>query len=590
MKTRWIGFIACLMIFCTTIFSGCGLITLNREKYLNETVASMVDKNSNERVKIKKKELIEAYDTYKYYFTQYYGQSEEEALKSTLDLLVNRKVTVREAKRLFEADLTEKEKTYIWQQTADALENKFKEQLDKILGTSNGATSQGATSAADTRKFDGYTPKADLSAVTGSLEIVRLDVPTKEIDSFQYDIPHDFNNEEDKNLIWTNFFTYVNQSGSSAYKKAFNKYLQALKADEKGLNLTTDTASIFLREIDKLYLQCYENYLISKYDEYFTNYTHKSTVTIDQMLNLYTAMVSASYTQYVTENDSSYETNMQSDSTKIYYYREKEEDTKFFQVAHILFKFDDTTKQSAEYKELINKKNNGGFKTEDEYHEALSLLASKIKPIIRQKNDKGEYVVDSTAAEVSPYDLAADIKREVELASSEENRFTLFNDFIYRYNDDPGMINAQNSYTIGVNKSQAEEGEEFKVYSNYVAEFTDMAVELYKQGEVGAVSTPVITENGIHVLFYVGELENAFQGIDEDFSLTNDETNEEGLTPIEVLHSTYVNRFLGKTYFDVIYDTLMTDKFAVFQNLNIAELKAQYNITYYGSAYADLIK
>ncbi len=597
MKTRWIGIFLCLMVFCTSLLSGCSLITLNREKYLNETVITMVDKESSERVEIKKKELIEAYDSYKYYFMQYYGAKDEaEAMDRTLELLVNRRVTVREAERLFKKDLTEKEKTYIWQQTADALESNFKAQLDKILGTSNGATSQGSTSAADTRKFDGYSPKASLSGVTGTLEIVRNDVPTKAINRFEYTTPRDYENEDgkDRELIWINFFTNVNQSGSSTYKKAFNKYLQALKADEKGLNLSTDTESIFLREIDELYKQCYENYMISKYDEYFTNYTHKSTVTIDQMLNLYTAMVSASYTQYVTENDAKYEENMQSDSTKIYYYREDKDkpagtDTRFFQVAHILFKFDDIIKQSDEYKEIITKKNNGGYKTEDEYQEALSLLASKIKPVIRtQKN--GEYKVDTTAAPVDPFKLAADIKKDVDLASSEDNKFALFNDFIYRYNDDPGMINAQNCYTIGVNKSQAEEGEEFKVYSNYVTEFTDMAVELYKQGEVGAVSTPVITENGIHVLFYVGELQNAFTGIKEDFSLTNDGKNEDGLTPIEVLNSTYVNRFTGKTYFDVIYDTLMTDKFALFQNLNMKELQDQYKITYHGSAYADLIK
>ena len=590
MKTRWLGLMLCAMIFCTSIFSGCGLITLNREKYLNETVASLVVKESKEKVKIKKWELIEAYEAYRNYFTQYYGQSEEEALKSTLDLLVSRRVTVREAEKLFKADLTEKEKTYIWQQTVDTLESKFNSQVDKILGTNNGATSQGTTSTSDTRKFEGYTPKAELSAVTGELEIIRSDIPTKQIDAFKYDTPHDFENENgiDRQLIWTNFFTFVNQSGSNVYKKAFNKYLQALKADEKGLNLSTDTSSIFLREIDKIYTQCYENFMILKYDEYFTNYTHKSTISIQEMLNLYTAMVSASYTQYYTENAASYESDMQSDSTKIYYYREKDTDTKFFQVAHILFKFDDATKQSQEYKDIISK--SGGYKTEEEYHEALSLLASKIKPKIREKNEKGEYVIDSTAQDVSPYDLAQDIKNEVDLAGSEDNKFALFNDFIYRYNDDPGMINAQNSYTIGVNKSQAEKGEEFKVYSNYVSEFTDMAVELYKQAEVGAVSTPIITENGIHVLFYVGELKNAFQGIDEDFSLTNDETNAEGFTPIEVLHSTYVNRFSGKTYFDVLYDTLMTDNFAVFQNLNIAELKAQYNITYHGSAYADLLK
>ena len=166
-----------------------------------------------------------------------------------------------------------------------------------------------------------------------------------------------------------------------------------------------------------------------------------------------------------------------------------------------------------------------------------------------------------------------------------------FREFIYKYNDDPGMINANNNYTIGVNKAEAEGDEEYKVYSNFVEEFNDAAIALYNggKGNIGDISEPILSENGIHVLFYVGEIENLFKNITENFALSNDITVD-GLSPIEVLNSTRVNIFVDKTYFDVLYDGLVSDRFSSFQALHVNDLRQNYNITHYKSNYDDLLK
>ncbi len=592
-KSKIFGLICAVMMFCVTILSGCSLITLDRERYLNQIVASIADKDSNKTlIEIKKKDLISAYNSFGYYYTQYYSYTAEEALKLTLDTLVDRRITILESEKIYSEGLSEAEKTYLWQETSTSLESNYKSYLDEVLGTS-----KKDDSSSDARKFEGYVKNAFLKHDGDSYEIIKSTTPSKTIENFKYDVARDINKKEDKDLLYTNLLDFVNSPSSDAYTKAFTNYLKALKKSEDGLNLSTDTASIFRREIERIYQVVYENYMIEKYDEYFTNFSDKASVTIKQMLDLYSSMVRSSYTQYNIEYDSAYETNMQSDSTKLYYYKERgkvgEENnfTQFFQVAHVLFKFTDA--QSSQYKLLQERKANGYYTSEEGYNNDLNALISEVKPVVRQKNEQGEYVEvqSSMEEEKTALALARYIKNQVDGLSTSQDKVDAFREFIYKYNDDPGMINAANNYTIGVNKAQAENDDKYKVYSNYVTEFTDTAVELYNDGEgqLGDVSEAVITENGVHVLFYVGEIQNLFPNIDEKFALTNDDISDDGLTPIEKLAATRINPFVDKTYFDMLYDSLVTDNFSVFQNLNMNELKKQFTINYYPDAYKDLL-
>lgn len=591
MKVKVTGILLCVMMFCISIFSGCSLVTLDKNRYLNETVASVVDKeNPNFRIDITKKELISAYNSYGYYYTQYYNYTSEKAIEQTLNLLINRKITITEAEKIYSDGLSEAEKTYLWQETADALESNFKSYLNDVLGITNSSSN----SESEDRVFTPYIPNAKIDGTNGGIEIIKTSTPQKAIDNFEYTIPRDIDTKADKDLIYTNFITFVNTPKSEAYSKAFNNYLKALKDNEDGMGLSTDTMGVFIREIERLYKVNYENFMIEKYDEYFTNYSDVSTISEQQILDMYTSMVRSSYAQYQIENDSAYESNMQSDSTKIYYYKEGAEDTQFFQVAHVLLKFND--EQTNDYKTIQTRKTNGYYTDEASYNQAIEDLCSKIVPIVRYETTPNTFVTDSSKVkedyEKTAYSLANWIKEQVDRESTTQDKINKFREFIYKYNDDPGMINAANNYTIGVNKSEAEDGEEYKVYSSYVQEFTDMAVTLYSNGngQVGDVSTPVVTENGIHVLFYVGMVDNLFKNINSGFSLTYNEKDPiTGLVPIEVLANTKVNIFNNKTYFDVVYDSLVTDNFAVFQNLNMNELRKGYNLNTYPDAYKDLI-
>lgn len=585
-KRRFTGILLCIMMVCMTVFTGCSLITTDRKAYLNAVVATITNKETNQKTNVLKKELITAYNSYGYNYQEYYNMTKEEAINQTLELLINRKITIHAAESIY-TELTEAEKTYLWQQTADALETNFKDFLNKVTGIT-----PGSSDSSDARVNNGYVKRAVLKEVDGKTQIIREDTPSKTIEGFKYDVPHDAATDADKELIYTNYVKFVSDANSEAYSKAYNNYLKQLKSSEEGLDLSTLTKEVYLREIERLYTVNYENYMISKYEEYFTNYSDISTMSVQQILDLYTSMVRSAYTQYVIEEDSAYEENMKSDTSKVNYYLEGQNDTQFFNVAHVLFKF--TDEQAARYKEIQTNKTNGRYPDEASYQSALNSLLSQVKPVVREKNDLGQYVeTDKIASyEQTPTNLLKHFKSALAAASTESQKADIFNEFIYKYNDDPGMINAEKLYSIGVNKSEAEDGQEYKIYSSFVDEFNEAAIDLYQDGHgnVGDISDLVVSENGIHILFYAGKVQNLFQGINENFTLTNDRDPITGLKPIEVLYNARINLFVDKTVFDVIYSDLITDNFAIFQNLNMNELRNQYNIHSNGSAYKDLYK
>ena len=84
------------------------------------------------------------------------------------------------------------------------------------------------------------------------------------------------------------------------------------------------------------------------------------------------------------------------------------------------------------------------------------------------------------------------------------------------------------------------------------------------------------------MLFYAGEVTNLF---DINYS-SSFQLEEEA---IGVLANTRVNILVNETYFDMIYDELVTDNYAVFENLQMNEIKQNYTVNIYPNSYSDLL-
>ena len=579
MKKKFTGILMSFCLLCMGLLAGCSLVETNYGRYYNQVVAVVENKESGERAKITKSDLISGYQSYGYTYEQYYGYSREEAITETLTLLENRKITILTAEEEFGIDmggtgLSTKEKSYLYQQVVDSLDSNLQSYYDDIVGTSEEETSDDIT-------FEGYDKSAKLVETTNSqgetvYAIERTNVEDELLGDFFPTVDRDFNNSDDRALIYENFRDYV-LNANDDYKKAFDNYFSDLRATEYGQNLSTDAPSVFEREIDRLYKVAYENYVVEKYSYSNRNLDSISSITPSQIVDLYTSKVRQSYTQYVLENDSNYDTNVQENLNDVYYFKNGNDDTKFFTVANVLFMF--TDEQQDEYDAIVAKMeaDDGGY-YQVQYQQDLDRLYSQITPVLRVYNESTgvyEEVEDTNGLTVA--NVYNNMVISLDNAKNESVNAVgdTINNFIYTYGEDTGMFNAESNYVIGIDS-------EGNAVSSFVESFNDAAIELYDNGnaEIGDISGLVRSEYGIHVLIYTGACENLFDGITSSFSLSEN--------AIETLYTTRVNLLVDKTYFDVLYDEIYSDNYSYFESTNLNFLRQNYNITEYTGRYSDL--
>lgn len=561
MKKKFTGMLICLLMVCMTLFAGCSLVEVDSDKYYNSVVAEIKDKEGKEVIAtITSEDLINGYQSYGYYYEYYYGMTKEEAVEETIKLLQNRKITLIEAEKKFNVDktgknLTDLEKTYIWEQVASTLQANLDYYYDEIVGEGEEKTEEESGDAT----FEDYTKSALLSKDENGNFIIKETAKNEGVlDSYVPSVSNkDYNKEADRKLIFENF-RENNKYGK--HFEAYTKYFTNLKAAEQGKKLSTNERDVFEREIAKIYDETYENYVITKYTEALLEKDGVSSIEVQDILDLYSSKVRSSYTQYAIEGDSAYSSNMQNDPTTIYYYTEGQEATKFFSVANILF--NKAEGQEGKYELIVRSDDDG----DGVYYEESSIIVSKadIYSFIQSNVTN----VISSAQNSNSSAIVGDAIKEC----------------VYKYNQDPGMLSATANYYIGVDS-------EGKAVSNFVEEFNEAGLALYNNGE-GVVGNIEITESdfGIHVLVYTGAYENLFQGIDHKFALTDEEGEEGQLAAIEVLNTTRVSPMLDKTLFDVLYDELYVDNSSSIQQADMDVLRAQYSFTTYSGRIPDALK
>ena len=581
MKKKLIGFLMCFMLICTSLLAGCSIVEPDYGKYYNQVISVVENTKTNQSAVITKKELISAYQSYGYNYEQYYGMTREEAIDETITLLQNRKITLLTAEKEFGVSeqgkngLTEKEQTYLYQQVVDSLNENLETYYTSIIGEDEEETEE------ETITFEGYTKNATLVVENGKYSIKKENVSKDPLANFTYTTARNYFNKEDFDLIYSNFRDYV-LNANQDYKDAFKEYVRQIKISEYGQGLSEDTPSMFEREIERLYNVAYETYMIEKYSYSNKNLDEISSISVNDILSLYNNKVRKSYTQYVIEQDSSYDDNMQSSLNDIYYYRTDSEATKFFTVANILFKF--TDEQQAKFDEINSIDVGEGGITQAEKDEKLNQIYSSIKPVVRECDEEsGNYI--EIESDMSLEDVCKEIYTALYNAQNSgnvNNVGDVINNFIYKYNEDTGMFNADSNYVIGV-----KDGE---VVSSFVDSFNDASIDLYKNGsgKIGDsvlntkdgnyTSSLVRSEYGLHLIIYTGACENLF-----------DTLNVSDENAIETLNSIRVNLLVDKTYFDVLYDEIYQDNYSYYESTNLNFLRQDYKITIYSNRYSDLL-
>ena len=633
MKKKVFSLLLCL-VMCVSVLSGCNLFGRDDEAFFNAVVAEInyqysigTDERSYTET-ITKRDLWNAYYSYGHNYVESAG-SQEEAVELTLDGLINRRLMITEVERYYKAAgeevLNDAEKTYLWEETYEAIYDKFRGYYNTLLGIEDEeATDESTTSGI---VYEEYRNPATLyTKEDGTLGIKKTDIVQNVRDrnyvlkndaGVAYDVVYqdDQGNYIFKDLIYENILSYTRTDNSdkttaSNFRSALNEYMNVVRENYSYLDLD-DEETCFMFELDGIYDIVKDNYMVEKYEHIYNRMaTSGSTVTnvnVADVVRYYENNAITDYETYANDSES-FQTAILSQSTMPNYINTS--DATYFNVAVIKIEYDSTKKA-----EIDSEYEQGG--DIEKYHDQLlalydnasvavkdsstgeelpnttasaSTVLSKIKTALQatgnyitaeQVNNDPDMLND--ALESSGFDFSQytdETEREmmekyaVQLYVEEYNsdverkKASAIREYFYYYNDDTTYLNADKLSVFGISNSgevlysdtyaeanYAEEGfEDFEMYN----EFQEAIKSFYKNGtpKVGDLATVngsslIRGSDGVYILFYAGEVNNLFSGVNEDFSLTQ--------MDVQKLANTYLNVFTEKTIFDQIYDTLYVD-------------------------------
>ena len=534
--------VVCFMFAAT----GCNLFPQDYGKYLSESVVTLNFKNKEgnvaETIEISREEYLTAYNNYGAQLIQQ-GNTEEDAKQKTISALINRKAIVRAAKSDSRISFTDKEKQELYFDAYEAMlnnaqdyENAYKEEKD-IDKMTDAEVESGTT-------YNKYEKQANLVLENGKYVI-------KKIDTFEYDASIKFDSIK---AIRERFYA-ATKNDNSVYKQiSYRRYLNALKETQrlKGTDYTND--ELFDNEIQRIYNNLEENWYVEKYEEVYTDNEGYSPIDVDQVLAKYKSMITSDKFEY-SANLEQFNTDMlsTSDFKKVDYFV----NDNYFYVTHILIKLSDA--QSAEIKELESKAKLGTI-SEEYLKSEKSRIFSQIMASERNENGivedgKNDYLSVNTLIK----NLNADLKTARNSAAYDEDKnkavAEVFRNYMYRFNEDDGIMNAEYPYVIGTNDSKM------------VESFTDASRELNEKGEFGAISGLVESEYGVHIIMYLGKCENLFTLSDEGVNLTNQDV-------IKLDHK-LLNPLNNKTVFDKVYESLVKDNYSILLNMQTTSLTSK---------------
>lgn len=595
--------ILCLgLVLGGSVITGCSLVTLDYTSYYN-AVSARIDFKDGSKIEITRKELRTAYSQYG--FSQYVqnGLTEEEAYTKALDYLVSKKLSIRDAEirarevNPDDAVLTTLEKKYLWEKTYDAMLSN----IDSYVKTEDGEEESKNESAITRERFSRecelvYNPTTDKY----SLELPAGEQSDYESHKFWSKENMDAETEAGKQAIFDGMLDHI--KNNSQVKDAYQQYLQDVRNNEKVFKLSTDAKSVFFREIDRVYGIMYDSFMVGKYEDYICS-NENNNVVISQMLDLYSYKVRNAYTTYYGVDQTS---DVKEKSGDIYYFNEG---INWFYVTQILIKFDDNEQAlyddyTAQIEKIKNGEETNGKSVED-YEADIDNLYKNLIGIKRVETSDNVYEEKDGVKAGNSSEVFEEIVGAVTREKTNTAKIEKFDDLIYVYNEDSGIMNTTYNYIVGVDYTKPTSTDDgvvpYTVYSNWVDEFNTASVALYNHGagqigDIYGVSVDgtnytmeldedtnsykglVRTNYGVHILMYAGEAKNLFNGIDENF-----EAKEKD---IQVLYDTRLKASTEKTYFDLLYEECVPEETTIAQSIDLNRLKSETkDITYFPKSF-----
>ena len=549
----------------SVVLSGCNLFTMDKNAYYNQIVASITipeDDDKQTTITVNKEELMQAYNRY-YQTLSQNGYSGQALIDYLVDLLVDQKIVINEVTKLIESNqitLTNNDKNEIWTSTYENMEGLLKDYENGVL--EDWDLPEAGSPSDETSAGQGFTPyqkTAEIVNVDGEWKIKLLEETNTEQKPLIY-------NEQDGvvKTVVEKLDEYVESSQVAIEAK--KRYVADLKNYQSGRGFTTVNQKIWENEVERVYKSVLDNKYLTLYTDYLetassTNGDKYSVVEVKDVFKYLESKVKSNYTKYTT-NPSSFNTDILQSRSEVYYVMDDEDLGEYFYVSHILVKFEENL-----FTQLDSYLNSGVIDqaTYDNMRENL----------IANTN------VKSYGKEVEGYTIGQFynvFKEAMDNAQTVQAKMDIFNEYMYEYNEDTGNKNRDYDYVIGAKNSQM------------VESFNEAARELYDNGngEIGSISGVVESEHGLHILVYLGPVENWFDVEDiNTFSLTS-QTAEDLERNINYITQTKLSNLNTKTIFDYVFTKLSTSNVSILEVLNLNSLKHDVGITKYPNAVKDL--
>ena len=546
----------------TTLLSGCNLFQMDKRAYYEQPVATVsytAKNNSSEKIVITKEDLMQAYSRYGQTLQQN-GYSGKDLVDYIVDLLVDQKIVYNEVQALIDAgqiSLQNNDHNEIWETTYNNMLGLLQDyEADVIEDWKIPEPDAPEDDAEEKTEYKAYQPKAQIVKVGEDWKIQIIDNSDNSQDELIFNASQGV-----ATSVETELEKRINSSKIA--KEAQQRYIYDLKEYQKGRGFSTKNADIWTAEIERVYEEVRQNKYLSLYTEYLqkADETQYSIVDVNDVFKYLESKIKSNYIKY-SVNSSAFNDDILGNRAETFYIKQDAELGEYFYVSHILVKFDE-----AQFTALDDALKNG-YITQADYDNRRDQLVSQTLA-----KSYGEPVEGYTVE-----DLYADFRSAINSAGTTQAKLDVFNEYMYEYNEDTGNKGQDFDYVIGT------------LSSKMVDEFNEAARALYNNGngQIGDISGMVESTYGVHILIYLGPVENLFNVTDIDtFSLT-DATGDELAANIQKITSTSLSVLNTKTVFDLVYEKLMKDNVSMLEMLNLNTIKADTKITKYPSHYSDL--
>lgn len=517
---------ACCLVLCIVCLSGCSWLEIDQNRYYNQLVVTVGEKN------FYKKDLIEAFSNYGYQYYQQYGYSLEESVNYTIGSMIDRWLLLEAVKTDERFALTDREELELKQQVFEYMqdsvftyEEQVREEWDMSVAVED-ATEEEASLRVKEEEYhpstyyeDGVVTRAEGHGHDHAEDVVILDES----------ITKDSHFGKDRLIV-------IDQKVTN---EAWARYVKALQDAAKSEGRSTNEADVLRFEEDRLYTLLSNNKYLEKYE---CDFYENLAIDTETVLKYFRAQYKAQKDRYSTD-ESAYHTAMQEASSKFTYYHPNS-GNEYVNVKHILINF--TEAQKAAITDLNTEydvKDDGS--EEDEAKKQNPNYKNRFNSIVNQTTTtfemNGETYTWNALVSNPGEDNVYDYVRNYVTGVTVEDRCRQFNELIYIFNDDPGIMNSEFDYVVNLDAS---------VTDQMVKPFADgvRALDASNGGDGAGSMDYIVSSYGIHIIFHAG---NAKSIVEEN---NIDNVSDEEL--LRLLCTTYTTPESNKSIFNYIYDTL----------------------------------